>query len=76
MRAVTRGLQRSSMQSTSSGWHGSSNTIPRRAEPAAAGAAPPPDEAVGPARALFGIDERVEVRPRELVGEAPFVRIV
>jgi hypothetical protein len=66
------------MQSTSSGSHGSSNTIPPRAGPGpeAVGAGPPRGEAVGLARAPFGIDERVEVRLREPSAEAPGVRRV
>jgi hypothetical protein len=68
-------LQRISKQSGSSGSHGSSNTIPPRAEPAAAGA-PPPLEPVGVARALFEIDTRAGFRPSEPVAEAPGARIV
>jgi hypothetical protein len=58
------------MQPGSSGWHGSSSTVPPRAVTAAAGVAPPP-EAAGLARPLLAIDERVAARPSEPSAEPP-----
>ena len=64
------------MQSTSSGSHGSSDTIPPRADPAVVGVAPPPDESVGVGRALVGGDGPVDVRPGEPIAEPAVARII